>query len=227
MVIDLRERPADNAVIGIVLMNVMVIIAALVSGDGLVMMMWPYWIQSVVIGYFNVRRIQKLQHFSTDGLKINGEYVDPTPGTRRQTWIFFMIHYGFFHFGYMMFLLAYSSGLMTAESGAGAEIPLGSSGLGDWNRVWFLATAIGFFISHGQSHREHVEADLRGTSNIGTLMFMPYIRIIPMHITIIVGALLGDGLGLLLFGGLKTAADVVMHKVEHHILQKSQSGAAA
>ena len=29
------------------------------------------------------RRIQKLQHFSTEGLKINGSSVDPTPGTRR------------------------------------------------------------------------------------------------------------------------------------------------
>ncbi len=225
MAIDLRERPSDDAVTGIVLMNLAVIVGALVSGEGLVMLMWPYWIQSVVIGYFNVRRIQKLQRFSTEGLKINGAYVDPTPGTRRQTWVFFMIHYGFFHVGYMMFLFAFSSGGMTGESGAGEPTRL-PSGLGEWNRLWFVVTAIGFLISHGQSHREHVDADLRGTPNIGTLMFMPYIRIVPMHITIIVGALLGDGLGLLLFGGLKTVADVAMHKVEHHLLQKSGTVAA-
>lgn len=225
MVIDLRERPADNAVTGIVLMNVAVIIGALVSGEGLVMMMWPYWIQSVVIGYFNVRRIQKLQRFSTEGLKMNGESVDPTPGTRRQTWVFFTIHYGFFHFGYLMFLLAYSSGIMTGV-GVDGEMPIPTDVLGNLNRLWILVTAAGFLISHGQSHREHVDADLRGTPNIGTLMFMPYIRIIPMHLTIIVGAMLSDGLGLLLFGGLKTVADVVMHKVEHHMLQKSGGVAA-
>jgi hypothetical protein len=64
-----------------------------------------------------------------------------------------------------------------------------------------------------------VDADLRGTPNIGTLMFVPYIRIIPMHLTIILGVMLEDGLGLLLFGSLKTVADVAMHKVEHRMLQ--------
>ncbi len=214
----LRDRPADNAVTGIVLMNVIVIVVALVSGEGLVMMMWPYWIQSVVIGYYNVRRLQKLQRFSTDGLKINGREVDPTPSTRRQTWVFFTLHFGLFHFVYMMFLLAFSSGVM---AGSGIAAPASAGGDFDWSPFWYAATAIGFLVSHGQSHREHVDADLKGTPNIGTLMFVPYIRIIPMHITIIVGAVLGDGLGLLLFGSLKTVADVVMHKVEHRLLQKA------
>jgi hypothetical protein len=185
------------------------------------MLLWPYWIQSVVIGYYNVRRIQKLQRFSTDGLKINGSAVDPTPSTRRQTWMFFNVHYGFFHFGYLIFLLAFSAGAM--ETGSEMPADLGTlEGLSQWNALWIAATAIGFLVSHGQSHREHVDADLRGTPNIGTLMFVPYIRIIPMHLTIILGAMLGDGLGMLLFGGLKTAADVAMHKVEHHLLQKSR-----
>ena len=74
-----------------------------------------------------------------------------------------------------------------------------------------------------QSHREHVASDLRHTRNIGTLMFIPYLRIIPMHLTIILGAVLGSGGGLLLFGALKTVADVVMHKVEHRMLQGARS----
>jgi hypothetical protein len=220
MAIDLTERPADNAVTGIVLMNVIVIIGALVSGEGLVMLMWPYWIQSVVIGYYNVRRMQKLQRFSTDGLKVNGSHVDPTPSTRRQMWVFFTVHYGFFHFGYLIFLLGFSAGLMDVSSDDPTSLAR-LDGLSSWNALWIAITAIGFLVSHGQSHREHVEADLRGTANIGTLMFIPYIRIVPMHITIIVGALLGDGLGLLLFGSLKTIADVAMHKVEHRVLQKA------
>lgn len=217
----LRDRPADHAVTGIVLMNVLVIVVALVSGDGLVMLMWPYWIQSVVIGYYNVRRIQKLQRFSTDGLKINGSAVDPTPSTKRQTWVFFTIHYGFFHFGYFIFLLAFSAGAL-AEQVTDADVAaMGISAISPWQALWIASTAVGYLVSHGQSHREHVEADLRGTQNIGTLMFVPYIRIVPMHITIIIGAMLGDGLGLLLFGSLKTVADVVMHKVEHRLLQKA------
>ena len=107
------ERPSDSSALSIILMNVLVIVVAMASGDGLVMMLWPYWIQSVVIGYYNVRRIQKLQRFSTDGLKINGASVDPTPGTKRQTWMFFTVHYGFFHFGYLIFLLAFSAGALS------------------------------------------------------------------------------------------------------------------
>jgi len=217
----LRDRPADNAVTTIVLMNVIVLIGALVSGEGLVMLMFPYWIQSVVIGYYNVRRIQKLERFSTEGLKINGQSVEPTPGTRRQTWVFFTVHYGLFHFVYLMFLGAFSAGVLS-DPGSDASTRGAVSGISQWSSIWIAVTAIGFLVSHGQSHREHVEADLAGTPNIGTLMFVPYIRIIPMHLTIILGAVLGNGLGMVLFGALKTAADVAMHKVEHRILQKAR-----
>lgn len=52
-------------------------------------------------------------------------------------------------------------------------------------------------------------------------MFLPYARILPMHLTIILGgALGGEGAAVvLIFGALKTAADVLMHHVEHRILQ--------
>lgn len=202
------SRQSDSSALSIVLMNVAVIIGAWISGEGLVMLMWPYWIQSLVIGYYNVRRMQKLQRFSTSGLKINGQSVEPTPATRRQTWVFFTMHYGFFHVGYLVFLFAMSPAVMSGVA-----------------TLWFGLTAIGFLVSHGQSHREHVDADLRGTPNIGTLMFVPYIRIIPMHLTIIFGMMLGDGVGILLFGALKTVADVAMHKVEHKLLQKARAAA--
>ena len=58
--------------------------------------------------------------------------------------------------------------------------------------------------------------------NIGSMMFFPYLRIIPMHLTIIFGGAIiqgrGDGVGvrlaMLLFMGLKTGADVLMHIIE-------------
>lgn len=219
------KRPPDSSARGIVLMNLAVIVGALVSGEGLLMMMWPYWIQSVVIGYYNVRRMQKLQTFSTEGVKINDEPVEPTRATQRQTWIFFMLHYGGFHFVYFVFLAVFSS-----EAAATGMVPVTMEGTGevvkfevgrlpDWTLFWMVAAFVGFMVSHGQSHREHVESDLRQTRNIGTLMFIPYLRVIPMHLTIILGAVLGNGSGLLLFGALKTVADVAMHKVEHRMLQ--------
>lgn len=202
----------DSSALSIVLMNMAVLVGALLAGEGPLWLMWPYWIQSMVIGYYNVRRIQKLQRFSTSGLKINGASVEPTPATRRQTWTFFTAHYGIFHFGYAMFLVTYAS------NGFESAPPSGGS---DWDWLWYVVAFVGFLVSHGQSHREHVAADLKGTPNVGTLMFMPYLRIIPMHLTIIFGSMLGGGrLALLMFGLLKTAADVAMHKVEHYVLQQ-------
>lgn len=212
MAIYLDGKPADSAVRGIVVMNVVVALGAAVSGDGLMMLLWPYWLQSVVIGYYAMRRIQKLERFKTENFKINGEAVDATPATRRKVWTFFLLHYGFFHLVYFMFLGVFSGGRMLAEAPE-------ATGVDPWAPFWIGATLVGFLISHGQSHREHVAADLKGTPNIGTRMFVPYIRIVPMHLTIIFGAMLGGTFGLLLFAGLKTAADVVMHKVEHRLLQ--------
>ena len=77
---------------------------------------------------------------------------------------------------------------------------------------------LAFALNHFWSYRYNRDVDRQGTPNIGTLMFTPYVRILPMHLTILTGGLLGKG--LLLFGGLKILADVVMHLIEHAQLQK-------
>ena len=78
-----------------------------------------------------------------------------------------------------------------------------------------------FAVNQFGSYRYYRDIDRQGTPNIGTLMFTPYMRIIPMHITIIVGhQFIGSTMTLLLFGGLKTLADVGMHFAEHGQLQK-------
>jgi len=55
--------------------------------------------------------------------------------------------------------------------------------------------------------------------NIGKMMFFPYARIIPMHLTILFGGILSGGtfkgkMTLALFMLLKTFADIIMHIVE-------------
>jgi hypothetical protein len=96
--------PKDSAVRGILFSNLLAIGFAVFDDAGLLMLLWPYWAQSVIIGFYAYRRIAKLQKFKTDGLKINGRSVDPTPETRSSTKNFFALHYGFFHVGYFIFL---------------------------------------------------------------------------------------------------------------------------
>ncbi|HEY4646555.1 MAG TPA: DUF6498-containing protein [Steroidobacteraceae bacterium] len=173
-------------------------------------LMWPYWIQSIVIGYFSRKRILALGRFSTSGFTMNDRPVSPTPATQRSVANFFALHYGFFHVGYFVFLVQQFAQL------------------GPWDWVGLGALAISFAWNHRFSFEQNVEADRRGTPNIGTLMFLPYARILPMHLTIMLGSAFGgEGAGVvLIFGTLKTAADVLMHHVEHRVLQRGAATAA-
>lgn len=217
----------DRAIHGIIASNVLTIAVAVVNDWGIVQLLWPFWIQSVIIGWFARQRMLALREFSTDGFRVNNRPVPPTPATGRSTANFFALHYGFFHFVYLLFLVAMSvtansSGLVpvTNEStGAVTMVRVGQFHAIDF--VIFAALGISFWFSHRASHREHVAADLARRPNIGSLMFLPYARVIPMHLTIIGGVMLGGSGGIWLFGVLKLGADVIMHKVEHKWLQSA------
>lgn len=169
-------------------------------------LLWPYWAQSVIIGWFSRQRMLALGHFSTDGFEVNNQPVEPTYETQRSSANFFTLHYGFFHFVYLIFLIGLASDLA----------------LLDW--VGVATAALAFAYNHYASYRRNIAADAEGEPNIGTLMFLPYLRIIPMHLTIILGGALmqanASAWAVLLFGVLKTGADVAMHIAEHRILQK-------
>ncbi len=71
--------------------NITVIILAMVQNWNITPLLWVYWWQSIIIGFFNWRRIKKLQKFSTEGLKIDGESVPATVKTRKSTARFFLL----------------------------------------------------------------------------------------------------------------------------------------
>jgi len=217
----------DRATLGIVASNLLTLVTAWWQDWPLALMLWPYWCQSLVIGWFARKRILALGKFSTEGFRVNDQPVEPTPQTQRMTANFFAVHYGFFHLIYFIFLLTMSamSGEPAASGGGTQVIKPSFARIHGSDVLLILGLAVSFWFSHRASHREHVEADLRRVPNIGTLMFLPYLRVIPMHLTIIFGMTLGDGWGRLLFGSLKTGADVLMHKIEHRWLQGSAAGA--
>lgn len=202
-----EDRPPDHAVWSILASNLLALAVALLFGWNARDLLWPYWLQSIIIGVFAARRMSVLQRFAVEGFSINDTPATETPETRRRTVTFFVMHYGFFHFGYFVFLW---TGWMERGS---AITPL------DWLGIVLLA--LSFVWSHWRSHREHVEADLAGRPNLGKLMLMPYLRVIPMHIVIQFGAAQSGGAGMvLLFVVLKTLADLGMHRFEHRQLQR-------
>ena len=88
-----------------------------------------------------------------------------------------------------------------------------SWGAPDWRAV--AGSSALFFANHLFSYLSNRPAP-KEPPNIGTMMFSPYLRVVPMHAFIMLGAYVaGGGNGLMLFMVLKTLADVAMHLVEH------------
>ena len=112
---------------------------------------------------------------------------------------FFLIHYGGFHLGYFVFLYYFNEQSTPA-------IPV----------VGIAICSLIFLVNHVFSSWHNWKRDMSRKPNPGTLMFAPYVRIIPMHITIVFGSNYAESTGTLaLFLVLKTIMDVIMHMIEH------------
>src|SRR3989344_7224626 len=92
------------SLISLLLSNFLVIILAIVQKWDTSTVLLVYWIQSIIIGFFQFLRILSLKKFSTENFKINNQPASPTTQTKIFTAFFFAFHYGFFHFIYAIFL---------------------------------------------------------------------------------------------------------------------------
>src|SRR5580765_5598582 len=93
--------PSALSLLGV---NLGVIVFAVRDEWSLPTILASYLLQSVIIGIFQAKKMSELKVFSTDGLKINNQAVEPTPATQRTVVIFFLLHYGIFHAAYAAFI---------------------------------------------------------------------------------------------------------------------------
>jgi hypothetical protein len=182
----------------LIIANLIAINFAVYEGWNLQDLMVIYWTQSVIIGYFSYQRILDLKQFSTENFQMNGQRPPENQKTKRSTATFFAIHYGGFHAAYLFFLLSNQQNFQ-----------------GSW-LVLFICVVV-FYLNHRYSYDYNRELDQNRKPNIGIIMFFPYARILPMHLTIVAGGSFEPTTtwALLLFLGMKTVADVIMHTVEH------------
>ena len=198
----------------IVFSNVIVIFFAIVDNLSAFEVLWIYWFQSVIIGVFNFIKIISLKEFTTTGLRRGASELPPTNAAKISTAIFFLIHYGFFHFVYAMFLGGFS----------GITGPSTSNSQGNY----LLITSFIFFISYLIEYIQSTRTLQGEIPNLGVIMFAPYFRIIPMHFTIIFGgfvSVLGsfismnlDLLIIVLFVGIKTFIEIITNAVDFYSL---------
>jgi hypothetical protein len=194
--------------------NVIVIFFAIVDNLSALEVLWIYWIQSVIIGVFNFVKIISLKEFSTKNFRSSGKELQATKATKISTGIFFLFHYGFFHVVYAMFIGGFSEIGKTSTSGS------------MHNYLWF--TSLVFFVSYLIEYIQSFRNPPEEIPNLGAVMFAPYLRIIPMHITIVlggfigmIGSLLNVGINfsiIILFVGIKTFVDLLTHAVDFNSL---------
>lgn len=191
----------DGSLWSLLAANGLALIMAQAGAWDLAYLMLLYWVQSVVIGVANIARIRSLEKFSTRDFTINGQLVEPTVATKNWVANFFLVHYGLFHAAYLVFIVKSSAGVTLDP--------------------WLVVAVAGFVVNHIWSYRYNISLDRTGCPNIGTFMFLPYLRVVPMHLTILFGRQAAPDSAAWLFIVLKTLADIAMHLIAHAALQHS------
>jgi hypothetical protein len=200
------EALRDSSFYTLLAANALALVVSLVSALSMADMMAAFWAQSVMIGVTNVFRIIALQDFSTEGLGGGDDGPPPeTTETKLGAAGLFAFFYGAFHYGYLLLI-------QDIAQQAGAADP--------FRRFEWWLCAAGFAVNHLYSLWHNLAADAAGRPSLQTLLFMPVARVVPMHLAGAVFYEVPSGaLQRVLFGALKTWADVTMHAIEHHALR--------
>lgn len=192
------------AVLALLASNALTLLLALVFDWETGWLVWPYWIQSVVIGWYARKRMLALRDFTTEGFTSGGERVSEDEAGKRSTATFFSLHYGFFHAIYFIVLCVHHT---VANPRDIALLTL---------------CGLSFVYSQRQTYAVQHAADLAGKPSLGALMFLPYLRVIPMHLIILASAALGSGMLMTLcFTALKTASDLTMDYADRRMAENA------
>jgi len=217
-----------TALVALVGSNLFPLLGVLVFGWSIQGLLIVYWLESGIIGIFNIPRILSAHGTETSAsrsqaaqLKSGGKTVtlpDPpetvpaAPTWRRENWsvaLFFAKHYG-------LFWLAHGAII--------GIFPLIATGMEFVPRATLPTMAVGagtVGVSHYVSYRQnYLRSGEWQTVPPGRRVNAPYSRVLVMHLTIVFGAfvvtIIDAPVGaLVIMIGLKTALDIRGHLREH------------
>jgi Family of unknown function (DUF6498) len=198
-------EPAGST-LALVAANALTLCLALALHWPVATLLWPYWLQNLVIGWYARRRMLALHAFSTEGFTSNDQPVPENEEGKKSTAGFFVLHYGFFHLVYFIFLCA--------------EMPI--TRFRDFAVI--LACGFSYVFAQRKTFAQQAAADAAGRPNLGALMFTPYLRVLPIHLAIVLGASRIGSSALVLFVVLKTLADIGLDHVDR---RNAENAAAA
>lgn len=194
----MRKYLYDPGIWMLLLMNCFVLYYYIAHPDIIHTIIALFWLQSVVIGIFNALDIFTLTNTVPGSFEINN-----TGGNRQGcAGSFFIVHYGFFHLMYLLFLVPSVVDLRKL----------------DWSFLriacWLLvACSMVEFIRDKMRNKEEAV-------NIGMMFFMPYARVLPMHLLILVPSFFMVSTPIL-FLCLKTVSDIIMYIIYKKLVFKT------
>ena len=173
--------------------------------DQIKTLIFLYWTQSVFIGILTFLDLMLIRSIGPKTVYTNGTPISETFSSKGCAASFFAFHYGFFHFGYLIFIAIKIDGHLQMHF-----YTIGAA-------ILAFSLILDFIIKKIREGNSNV--------NIGKVFFMPYIRIIPMHLAILLPEFIPMS-NYTVFIALKISMDLLMHfVVSNHYKSHSLSSA--
>ncbi|MBU0612446.1 hypothetical protein KKB10_00365 [Patescibacteria group bacterium] len=180
-----------------------------------------YWLENIVIGFYNVLKMLRADGISAEGLKIGGKQVKSV--AKLGFVIFFVFHFGIFAlvhgvFVFTIFGITSLSGTSLVNQGT---IPWSEIAWPDVSFLGILFALLMLIVSHGISYRKnYIQNGEYKKVSAAQQLFKPYGRVISMHFIILISAFVIAGLGYSVFTAtiliaIKTVIDLFTHNREH------------
>ncbi len=199
------DPPIKKSVLALIAANLVPLFGVLFFGWSLFMLIALYWLENIVTGIYTIARMRKATGMPRSQLTANlrGNSGKPYAPERKGEFVSgFIIHYGLFTavHGFLIFAFFQQSQL---------------------HFIALLPGILSLFVSHGISYYVNfIETGEYQCTAPPDFFLHPYLRIIVLHLTIVLGAILVVAyhsrlimLVILIF--LKTAVDVMLHVKEN------------
>lgn len=193
-----RTSGSKIALFSLVVANLIPLLGVLFANWDAFAIVLLFWAENLVIGFYNILKLACVKEQGGPG-------VVKTPGGLKYFFIpFFFLHYGGFTAAHLVFILA----IFQRQIGSALSVGM----------LWPVFC---LFVSHGVSFVANFLAKGEyARTNLGTVMFQPYLRIGLIHCAVIAGGLGAAKWGsplpvLIVLVGLKVVLDVVLHLWEH------------
>jgi hypothetical protein len=185
----------------LLLSNLLIIVIAILFQWSILTLLWGYWLQSIIIGLFTVVKLLMFGNRNKHQRLLFTSIRDS---------IFFSVHYGIFHFVYLIFLYFFSTS--------------GISGFhfrqANYVGIAFMGGL--FFLNHLYSFLKNYVVEKKYVGSSTNQIFLePYKRIFPMHLIIIAAGFFSAIVPsaetplIIMFLLLKSLADLKSHQILH------------